>query len=83
MSNVETDAIAVLKILGSPDMSVKYVIVASKALRQGIKTERVNAALAYLAELEWIQEAPLDGIELTEAGRKEAKHRGFSRLGKA
>jgi hypothetical protein len=82
MSDVEADAIAVLKILGNPDMSVNYASVVSKALEQRIETERVEAALAYLAELEWIQEALLGRIELTEAGRQEARKRGFLRLGK-
>jgi hypothetical protein len=81
MSDAEADAIAVLKILSSPDISVKHVVVVSKALEQGIEAERVSVALAFLAEMEWINEALFDRLELTETGRKEASRRGFFRRG--
>jgi hypothetical protein len=82
MSNAEADAIAVLKILSSPAISVQHGIVVSKALEQGIEAERVSVALAFLAEMEWIKEALFDRLELTETGRKEASKRGFFKLGR-
>ena len=72
MHDVAQDVEAIIKILAESDIGMKNVIVNQRALELGIDGERLDEALEYAGQKDWIEGGPHETVLLTSAGRRAA-----------